>query len=114
MIDSLAKIRSRLVSKFYSFRESFLFYPVVLAISGFTLFLATSHIDEIYDSTFHNENNAIINHLEPFFFAGSPNAARSILSTIAAGWATILGVAFSVTLITLQLSVTKYTTEIIN
>ena len=39
---------------------------------------------------------------------------RSILSAISGGWTTILGVTFSVTLVTLQLSSTKYTSHIVN
>lgn len=49
----------------------------------------------------------------PLVFTGSPDAARSILSAIAAGWTTILGVAFSVTLITLQLSSSKYLSRLV-
>lgn len=49
----------------------------------------------------------------PLVFTGSPDAARSILSAIATGWTTILGVAFSVTLITLQLSSSKYISRLV-
>lgn len=65
---------------------------------------------------FFSEEKTIIElpFVGSLLFAGSPNAARSALSTIAMGWATILGVAFSVTLISLQLSVTKHTPEIAN
>lgn len=114
LFHSFSLIRSEIVSRFYSFRESFLYYPVIFATIGLVLFLLTSRIDEIYGNSYYDDNNLIVSYLEPVFFAGSPHAARSILSTIAAGWATILGVAFSVTLITLQLSVTKYTAEIVN
>lgn len=74
------------------------------------LFLITSRIDELA----FEKLTVDIPFLESLVFAGSPNAARSILSTIAAGWATILGVAFSVTLITLQLATTKYTSHIVS
>lgn len=47
-------------------------------------------------------------------FTGSPDAARSILSTISTGWTTIFGVAFSVTLITLQLSSSKYISRLVS
>jgi uncharacterized membrane protein len=67
-------------------------------------------LDELYYQDFTLD----IPYLTPLIFAGSSDAARSILSTIAAGWATILGVAFSVTLITLQLSITKYTSHLVN
>ncbi|MGB9167952.1 MAG: DUF2254 family protein, partial [Nitrososphaeraceae archaeon] len=51
---------------------------------------------------------------DPLVFTGSADAARSILSTIATGWTTILGVAFSVTLITLQLSSSKYISRLVS
>ncbi|MDQ3853772.1 MAG: DUF2254 domain-containing protein, partial [Thermoproteota archaeon] len=87
---------------------------MIFAIGGMALFLLTSRLDEFFARSFFADSNAVTSSLEPLIFAGSPNAARSILSTIAAGWATILGVAFSVTLITLQLAVTRYASEIIN
>jgi uncharacterized membrane protein len=55
-----------------------------------------------------------IYYLELLLFTGSPHAARSILSAISGGWTTILGVTFSVTLVTLHLSSTKYTSHIVN
>lgn len=75
-----------------------------------TLFLITSRLDELY----YQKITFDIPYLGSMIFAGSSDAARSVLSTIAAGWATILGVAFSVTLITLQLSITKYTSHLVN
>lgn len=101
-----AVIQNRLLS----FKRSFLFYPITFSLGSLVLFLITSRIDELaYESlTLH------IPYLESLVFAGSPNAARSILSTIATGWATIVGVAFSVTLITLQLAITKYTSHIVS
>ncbi len=47
------------------------------------------------------------------FFAGSPSAARSVLSSIAAGWGTILGVVFSVTLVTVQLTANNYVPQVL-
>ncbi len=55
-----------------------------------------------------------IYYLEPLLLASSPHAARRILSAISGGWTTILGVTFSITLVTLQLSSTMYTSHIIN
>ncbi len=96
-------IRPIIQSRLLSFKQSFLFYPVTFSIGSLILFLITSRIDELVYGSFTLD----IPYLESLVFAGSPNAARSILSTIAAGWATIVGVAFSVTLITLQLAITK-------
>ena len=113
-ISPIHLLKSQAISYFYSFKESFLYYPVIFTIGGLALFLLTSRLDEFFERSFYADSNAVTSSLEPLIFAGSPNAARSILSTIAAGWATILGVAFSVTLITLQLAVTRYASEIIN
>jgi hypothetical protein len=107
-------LKSHIILHFYSFRDSFLYYPIIFTLGGLALFILTSRLDEFFERSFFADSNAVTWYLEPFIFAGSPNAARSILSTIAAGWATILGVAFSVTLITLQLAVTRYASEIIN
>lgn len=113
-ISPIHILKSQIISYFYSFRDSFLYYPVIFTVGGLALFLLTSRLDESFERSFYADSNAVTSYLEPLIFAGSPNAARSILSTIATGWATILGVAFSVTLITLQLAVTRYASELIN
>lgn len=96
-------------SMLYSFRISLIFWPVLFSIASIALFVITSRIDgTLGQVTFDYPV------LDWLLFAGGPDAARSILSTIAAGWATILGVVFSVTLITLQLSITKHTSEVID
>ena len=55
-----------------------------------------------------------IYYLKPLLLASSPHAARMILSAISGGWTIILGFTFSVTLVTLQLSSTKYTSHIVD
>ncbi|HEY3525935.1 MAG TPA: DUF2254 family protein, partial [Nitrososphaeraceae archaeon] len=110
-MNSLSSLlKSRLQSRLLSFRQSLLFYPIIFSSCTLVLFLITSRIDELA----YEKLTVDIPFLKSLVFAGSPNAARSILSTIAAGWATILGVAFSVTLITLQLATTKYTSHIVS
>jgi hypothetical protein len=113
-MNQIVVIRSFIILHIYRFKDSFLYYPVIFTIGGIILFLLTSQLDESLDRSYYVDNDAISSYLEPLIFAGSPDAARSILSTIATGWATVLGVAFSVTLITLQLSVTRYVSEVIN
>lgn len=103
-------ILSKLKTKWITFTQSILYLPVVFAIGAAILFLLTSRLDELY----YQKITLNIPFLESLIFAGSSDAARSVLSTIAAGWATILGVGFSVTLITLQLSITKYTSHLVN
>ncbi len=102
---------SKTKSKLLVFRQSILFYPAIFTIIALILFMITSHIDR---TVFSDTLSIDIPYLESLIFTGSANAARSILSTIAAGWATILGVAFSITLITLQLSTSRYTSHLIN
>ena len=97
-------------SKWKVFTKSILFYPVLFAVAALILFLTTS----LVDNSFPTGYSVDIEYVDPLVFTGSPGAARSILSAIATGWATILGVAFSVTLITLQLSVSKYISHLVN
>ena len=102
--------RGLLFSKLIAFKQSLLFYPIVFAIGSIILFLVTSWIDGmLYE-------NLDINfpYIDSLIFTGDADASSSILSAIAGGWTTILGVTFSVTLVTLQLSSTKYTSHIVN
>lgn len=101
---------NKIKTRWRLFTQSILYLPILFAICTVTLFLITSRLDELY----YQKITFDIPYLRSFIFAGSTDAARSVLSTIAAGWATILGVAFSVTLITLQLSITKYTSHLVN
>ena len=103
----LETIVSILRDRWLGFSKSILYYPVVFIIGSFSLFMITSRIDPLIPTDL---NLSIFN---PLVFTGSPDAARSILSAIAAGWTTILGVAFSVTLITLQLSSSKYLSRLV-
>ena len=103
-------ILSKLKTKWRLFKQSILYLPIVFAFGAVILFLLTSRLDELY----YQKITLDIPYLGSLIFAGSSDAARSVLSTIAAGWATILGVAFSVTLIMLQLSITKYTSNLVN
>lgn len=97
-------------SKWNRFIKPILFYPILFAVSALILFLITSSVDHSFPTGYSID----IEYIDPLIFTGSPDAARAILSAIATGWATILGVAFSVTLITLQLSVSKYISHLVN
>jgi uncharacterized membrane protein len=103
-------LKKKIISKCSIFKDSILYYPILFSIIVFVGFLITSRIDQ----SFGREFSINVHYFNSLFFAGSADAARSILSTIATGWATILSVAFSVTLITLQLSTTRYTSHLIN
>jgi uncharacterized membrane protein len=104
------RIKNQIKSKSSTFTKSILFYPIVFSLIAFLGFLLTSRIDESFSNEFNIET-PILNSL---IFAGSADSARSILSAIAGGWTTILGVAFSITLVTLQLSTSRYTSYLVN
>ena len=106
----LIRLKNQIKSKSSTFTKSILFYPIIFSIIAFLGFLLTSRIDESFSNEFNIET-PILNSL---IFAGSADSARSILSAIAGGWTTILGVAFSITLVTLQLSTSRYTSYLVN
>lgn len=66
-------------------------------------------MDELYYKQVEFDNP----YIGSLIFSGDANASRNMLSAISTGWATILGVAFSVTLLTLQLSTSKYTSHLV-
>jgi len=103
-------LKKKFISKWSRFKDSILYYPIIFSIIVFVGFLVTSRIDQSFGRGFTID----LPYFSSLIFAGSADAARSILSTIATGWATILSVAFSVTLITLQLSTTRYTSHLVN
>ncbi|MDX1372734.1 MAG: DUF2254 family protein, partial [Nitrososphaeraceae archaeon] len=98
---------SKIQTRWFEFSKSILYYPILFLIGSFLLFIVTSKIDPLIPRDFE------FSLFNPIIFTGSPDAARSILSAIATGWTTILGVAFSVTLITLQLSSSKYISRLV-
>ena len=106
----IIRIKNLLKSKSSTFTKSILFYPIVFSLIAFLGFLLTSRIDE----SFSNEFNIDTPFVSSIIFTGSADSARSILSAIAGGWTTILGVAFSITLVTLQLSTSRYTSHLVN
>jgi uncharacterized membrane protein len=103
-------IKNKIKSKWSTFTKSILFYPIVFSAITFIGFLLTSRIDE----SFGNEFNVDTPFVSSLIFTGSADSARSVLSAIAGGWTTILGVAFSITLVTLQLSTSRYTSHLVN
>jgi len=103
-------IKNKIKSKWSRFTKSILFYPLVFSAIALIGFLLTSRIDENFD----NEFSIDAPFVSSLIFTGSADSARSILSAIAGGWTTILGVAFSITLVTLQLSTSRYTSHLVN
>jgi uncharacterized membrane protein len=92
-----------------AFRESLLFYPVLLTLGAVLLFTLTSFADVVLGE------GALATDAPWGFlvFAGGSEAASRLLSSVAATFATIAGVVYSVTLVTIQLSATKYSAQVI-
>jgi uncharacterized membrane protein len=74
------------------------------------LFIITFDIDRIVIEQVYSD----IPYINSLIFIGGADASKSILSAIAGGWATILGITFSVTLVKLQSSSIKYTSHIVS
>lgn len=79
-------------------RYNYLFLPGVIALGFAALAFVLLALERAVDST----------GIERLFPAGAP-AARAVLTTIAGSLATIVGVAFSVTIVTLQLVSQQFT-----
>jgi uncharacterized membrane protein len=102
-------LKKKIISKWSIFKDSILYYPILFSIIVFVGFLITSRIDQTFGRGFSID----VDYFSSLIFAGSADSARSILSAIAGGWTTILGVAFSITLVTLQLSTSRYTSHLV-
>lgn len=101
-------ITSKIRNRWFEFSNSILYYPILFLLGSLSLFVITATIDPYIPRDYE------FSLFNPLVFTGSADAARSILSTVATGWTTILGVAFSVTLITLQLSSSKYISRLVS
>lgn len=101
-------IRAR--RKLRRFIASIWFFPASMTLGAIGLFILTSVVDAQIAISGVSQGDV----LGFLVFSGSPSAARSILSSIATAWATILGVVFSITLVTVQLTATKYTTQVLS
>ena len=108
--SSVSNFFAKIKDRYSRFIKSILFSPLLFAIAAVGLFLITSIIDESFPTGYSID----VKYIDALIFTGSPSAARSVLAAIAGAWATILGISFSVTLITLQLSVSKYISHLVN
>lgn len=82
--------------------------PLLMALAGVALGIVLPLVDAIPDVYAQLSLGWLGALLE-----SSPSGARAVLSTGAGALATILGVAFSLTLVTLQLAASQYTTRVI-
>ena len=86
--------------RFKALSDTFWFIPAVVSLSGPVLALIFLTLDSI----------GVAERLKgPFLFYGGVSAASSLLSTIAGSLITVAGLAFSVTIVALQLVSSQYT-----
>lgn len=91
-----------------SIRESLWFVPLVIAAAGVAGGLILPALDVWLFGSDGAAQGTLLEGVVP-----DPNAADSFVSTAMAGLATILGVAFSLTVVTLQLAATQYTSRLL-
>lgn len=97
MTSRRQKLRDRLESSLWAL-------PLVLTLVGVLLGIGLP----LLDALLFGDDPVLPEPLDL-----SPSGARSLLSTAAGSLATILGVTFSITLVTLQLAATQYTSRIL-
>lgn len=85
--------------------SSLWFIPALLVLAAAGLSWALLTIDDAFGADIHER--------APWLFGGTASAARSLLSTIAGSFITVVAVAFSVTIVALQQAASQYTPRIL-
>ncbi|HEY8476211.1 MAG TPA: DUF2254 family protein [Chloroflexota bacterium] len=96
--------------KLARFSGSIWFLPSLMTALAVALFILSSAADHALGISVPPSEQFV----QILLFAGGPSAARSVLSAISTAWAAILGVVFSVTLVTVQLTSTMYTAQLLS
>jgi uncharacterized membrane protein len=81
-------------------RTSLWFVPAIEVVAAIVLFVGTTALDR---AAFHGDFT-----IPPWVISGSADTARQILTTIAAAVITVVGVVFSIILVTLTLASTQF------
>lgn len=99
-----------LIRRSVEFRDSIWFWPAVMSLGALGLFWLTTWLDN--QDSLIAAMDALPAWTNMLLFSGDTEAARGLLGTVAGMCATILGISFSVTLVTVQLTATKYITPV--
>lgn len=91
---------ARLLALWERLRTSYWFVPTLMTTGAVALSLASVHLD--------GQVNAKWVRTVGWIWAGSPEGAREVLSTIAGSMITVAGVAFSITIVALTLASTQF------
>ncbi|HEU18338.1 MAG TPA: DUF2254 domain-containing protein, partial [Deltaproteobacteria bacterium] len=93
-------MKTRLLNLWEVLRTSFWFIPGLMVISAIGLSFVIVAVDRMIEPGHHR--------IFGFLYAGGPEGARSILSTIAGSMITVAGVAFSITIVALTLASSQF------
>lgn len=99
-------IRARLLMLWIRVRDSLWFVPAVLTVSGALLAILLVQL----------ERSGIVpwpTRAEQWLLAGDADGSRQLLSAIAGGLMTVTGVAFSVTIVAIQLASSQFTPRVL-
>ena len=83
-------------------RHNLWLVPLLCVLAGIVLALATTAIDRSFNYT-----------LIPQTFTGSPDAAQSILNTIASSMVTLTSIVLTLTLVVVQLAMGQFSPRIV-
>lgn len=95
------------------FYDSIWFYPALLSVGALGLFILTTHIDQGEMLQGVLDADTLPWWVVLFLFSGDADSAQQLLGVVAGMWATIIGISFSVTLVTVQLTATKYIAQVL-
>lgn len=99
-------MKVRLLIYWENLRSTYWFLPSLLALLAIVLAVATLTLDRYY----------IHNHVDGlrWLYAGGPDGARSLLSTVAGSMITVAGVTFSITIVALTLASSQFGPRLLN
>jgi uncharacterized membrane protein len=106
------RLRTRLFLRSWGhFSDSIWFYPTLISLSALLLFGFTNALDQT-NWLHHNQSHLPV-WLGDMLDTRDAGTAQFLLQSIASMWATIIGISFSVTLVTVQLTATKYVAQVL-
>lgn len=98
-VESLPRTRS--TTRWERLWRPFWVLPLAIVVVATAAGLAVPALDRLLDTRVH------------YFFSGSPEAARSILSTIAGAMISVTGLVFSITMVVVQLAASQFTPRVL-
>lgn len=97
--------KSRLMAFWYTVNSSFWFRPTLMVLGAIALVSTLLILDELFMDTIQEI---------PLVYGGGPEAAQTILSTIASSLINVVSVTFSITIVALSLASTQFGPRLLN